>query len=51
MPFFCRGRGSGLRDSGARRIVSTNTVARATNEIDIAPLIVAALAQLTARQS
>jgi ribose-phosphate pyrophosphokinase len=40
---FAEGLKKALLDAGARRIVSTNTVPHATNDIDVAPLIIAAI--------
>jgi ribose-phosphate pyrophosphokinase len=45
---FAEGAESILRAAGARRVVSTNTVAHATNAIDIAPSLVAAVKPLLA---
>jgi ribose-phosphate pyrophosphokinase len=38
---FAEGADDALRDAGARHIVSTNTVFHATNDIDVAPLLIA----------
>jgi ribose-phosphate pyrophosphokinase len=40
---FAEGADKALLDAGARHVVSTNTVPHATNGIDVAPLIVAAI--------
>jgi ribose-phosphate pyrophosphokinase len=40
---FAEGAEDALRDAGARRIVSTNTVPHGTNAIDVAPLVVNAV--------
>jgi ribose-phosphate pyrophosphokinase len=40
---FAEGAEDALRDAGARRIVSTNTVPHETNAIDVAPLVVSAV--------
>jgi ribose-phosphate pyrophosphokinase len=46
---FAEGAHAALRDAGARHIVSTNSIAHATNDIDLVPLIAAALDRLIAR--
>jgi ribose-phosphate pyrophosphokinase len=43
---FSEGAESALRIAGAKRIVSSNTVAHATNEIDVTPLLAAAVKPL-----
>jgi ribose-phosphate pyrophosphokinase len=43
---FAAGAEAALRSAGARRIVSSNTVAHSTNAIDVAPLLVAAMTPL-----
>lgn len=40
---FAAGADKALLDAGARHIVSTNTVPHATNDIDVAPLIITAI--------
>ena len=45
---FSEGAYDALRGAGAQRIVSTNTVSHATNEIDVAPLLIPEILRLLA---
>jgi ribose-phosphate pyrophosphokinase len=43
---FAEGAEQRLRDAGAARIATTNTIEHPTNAIDIAPVLIAAVAQM-----